>query len=200
MRKKRNRKKAVITTIILLAFFAGIRLIGIPANKKLDKIREASESVKSELLVQQEKEAEIKDFIEKTEQGKGLFGSVGRYDSSFGELKYLSGLLDGTTEYDLDFSEPYTQDGIFVRRKVQVDFTAESYFRADGIIDGLISCPYRLILESIDMEPSIGRGSDQYITAKVKCPVSVRVSVVFIERCIEGGDNPGLKYLNSPAA
>ncbi|MBQ9387601.1 MAG: hypothetical protein IJU01_02940 [Lachnospiraceae bacterium] len=197
--KSKALKVLFAVLIVLLPALAYYRFVFVPCGREKDRLLNEISLSEEELSEEQSKNASLEELRSRVESGKKKGSVVYDYDNAFNELNFLSETLGSVPDYNLGFGEPFTEDGIFARRSVDVSFVAENYAQAKEILKRMANCPYRLIVKDVSIVPDRSGGKSA-ITLENDCRVSVSTQVVFVELCENSDNKYGLKDLSQSAS
>ena len=76
---------------------------------------------------------------------------IAPFDNAQTVMMELDSILSSSNEYALSFSEPSIDANGFVRRAVNLNFSAESYKEAKTIIENLSDCHWRCLIGNLSM-------------------------------------------------
>lgn len=76
---------------------------------------------------------------------------IAPYDNKEVVLNELNGILYGTEDYSLNFSDPEINDDGTVRRVVSMSFRCRSYENAKSIISALSNCRWRCLVGNLSI-------------------------------------------------
>ena len=132
--KSKALKVLFTVLIVLLPAMAYYRYVFVPCGREKDRLLNEISLSEEELSEEQSKNASLEELRSRVESGKKKGSVVYDYDNAFNELNFLSETLGSVPDYNLGFGEPFTEDGIFARRSVDVSFVAENYAQAKVIL------------------------------------------------------------------
>ena len=179
-----KRKKELDAQSKLLIAVAAVLLIGVSyylfvykaLNEREARANAAISEVEAAVEAERLKVAGINARKEEIEKGKKLGSTVEPDNNSNAEWAMISEMLKrNSTTFALSFSDGIA-DGDYVRRAVQIGYSAPSYKTSRAVLDDLSDCIYRNMIKNltISANPEDG-GLSGY------GPVDGSFSIVFIE-------------------
>ena len=184
-----NREIAVIlllTLILLVLIF--YRFIYAPIQEQLDYYEAETATVDTQIQMEQVRAAKIQQMRDQIETGlKEYPGEVMTYDNVKAEIEALNGILSAAKSFDVSFQQP-TANGNAVRRRVDINFVADSYASARAIMRQLHDCEFRGMITTLSLNPAsrrfISENGVYYYTSLTDLQtgdVTVNLSLTFYE-------------------
>lgn len=184
-----NREIAIIlllTLILLVLVF--YRFIYTPMQEQLEYYETETAALDTQIQVEQGRAQKIQQMLAQIETGlKEYPGEVKTYDNVKAEIEALNGILLAAKSFDVSFQQP-TANGNNVRRRVDINFIANSYDSARTIIRQLHDCEYRGMITTLSLNPSsrrfVSENGIYYYTSLTDLQtgdVSVNLSLTFYE-------------------
>lgn len=194
----RERTLLVILAILVL-FAAYYLLVHRTVVDSLTDIESQKSLTETEITIAQGKVNRLKRMqneLEEIEKSR-VKSVVPEYDNLSKEIVFLNKVLEGTTDYTINFSSLTTTEGI-ARRVANLSFTSSSYNVCCRIIEKLQNCEYCCRLGDVTMEPIKNYRNTAYTTAYdyssyyydadysiLRNPLTVNVLMTFYEKVAE---------------
>lgn len=145
----KNAKQLLGVVVVLLLGLLYFQLVWVPT----EKIIEAHDvlHLEDELILAQakaQKMIQMQRVID--EKGQYVTGIIAGYNNLQNEIIELNGILQGATEYQIDF-EDATVDGSIVRRNADIQFQTESYDTAKQMLRLIKDGKYKCLIRNVRM-------------------------------------------------
>lgn len=191
----RREKTLLVILAVLIIFAAYYLLVHQNVKNSLIDIESQKELVQTEITIAQTKVAKKQKMVKELEEieASGIKSVVPEYDNLSKEITFLNSVLQGTTDYTINFTSLSTSEGI-ARRVANLSFTSPSYDDCCAIIGKLQNCQYCCRLGDVVMEPIKEYNGEHsyyygyYYDADysiLRNPLTVNVTMTFYEKVEE---------------
>ena len=196
-----RREKALLIILgILIAAAAYYMFVHRVVVDSLARIEGEKQDVETAITIDTAKVVKLtamKKELEEIEE-YGVKSVVPEYDNLSREIVFLNKVLEGTSDYTINFSSLTTTQGI-ARRVANLEFTTSSYDNSCKIIDQLQNCEYCCRLGDVIMEPIDEYNGTYYSSlygygyydadySILRNPLTVKVSMTFYEKMDEASE------------
>lgn len=170
---KREKALLIMLAVVVIAVVYYIFVLE-PVCSGVARANAELALVREQVAAQAKVFADKRDMLDEIDREESAgFSQPAQYDNQSEVIKLLDDVLSGVEDYTLSFLQITEENGL-VRRPVTLNYTANSYVEAGGVIGKLMDCPFRCDIVSFAISPT-GDGMINY------GKVSVRVDAVFYE-------------------
>lgn len=187
--------KLVLIIALVIAAAASFYFLGYkPLKEQEAQLRSEISETEKKIETEQKKISGINKRKEEIADGRTSGSAVEVYDNSNAEWAAVSEVMKRyATSYSLSFGSSKSDDGVYVRRGMNISFTAADYTTAKQIIAELAASRYRNIISDIKLTSTGSKGSAGFAGFNADNPVQGSVSITFFETVNGAEDTTGLK-------
>ena len=175
-RELSRREKVLLMVLALLSLLAlYFFVVHQPVTTAIQNAEAEGEVVSTEITILEAKVAKMAQM--KAAIGDADIPPIPDYDNQGAAITFLHSVLPTSTEYQVSFGAPVqvVEGRPVVARQMSLEFHAASYEQARTIVDQLEACPFRCLMNQLQI---VGAKEKNPIT---KGPVTVRLSMLFFE-------------------
>ena len=186
-RKKAERLRLIILSAVGLFLVISSYFFGVyrPVELELRSIHQERLETQDAILSLETRVAQLKRMAQELDaMDLNRVSRMESYNNSKHELALLNGILADAENYSISFQN-VTRSGDQVRRSFMLNFTADSYASAMGIIQRLQESRYRCLIGSLAYSSDSGDSGE--VTA-----VRMSVDATFFETMVGGVPDAGL--------
>lgn len=175
--------KLVLIIALIIAAAAAFYLLGYkPLKEQEARLRSEIAETEQKAETEQAKIAGINKRKEEIADGMVSGSAVEVFDNSNAEWAFVSEIMKRyATSYALSFGEAKSDDGVYVRRGMQISYTAADYTTAKQIIAELAASPYRNIISDIKLTSTGSDAGADFTGFNADNPVQGNISITFFE-------------------